>query len=95
MQDGERVGAWAAMIDAPRDRLPRASVRYDHVLLDLDGCLWVGDEALPTAPRRPSRRCARRASRSLFLTNDVRHAPEEFVRKLWRLGFQAVAGRGA
>ena len=25
----------------------------------------------------------------LFLTNDVRHAPEEFVRKLWRLGFQA------
>ena len=24
-----------------------------------------------------------------FLTNDVRHAPEEFVRKLWRLGFQA------
>src|SRR6185503_8896894 len=26
----------------------------------------------------------------LFLTNDVRHAPEEFVRKLWRLGFQAA-----
>ena len=25
----------------------------------------------------------------LFLTNDVRHAPEDFVRKLWRLGFQA------
>jgi HAD superfamily hydrolase (TIGR01450 family) len=27
-----------------------------------------------------------------FLTNDVRHAPEEFVRKLWRLGFQAALG---
>ena len=25
----------------------------------------------------------------LYLTNDVRHAPEEFVRKLWRLGFRA------
>ena len=25
----------------------------------------------------------------LFLTNDVRHPPEGFVRKLWRLGFQA------
>ena len=24
-----------------------------------------------------------------FLTNDARHAPEDFVRKLWRLGFQA------
>ena len=24
-----------------------------------------------------------------FLTNDVRHAPDHFVRKLWRLGFQA------
>ena len=24
-----------------------------------------------------------------FLTNDVRHAPEDFVRKLWRLGFKA------
>ena len=24
-----------------------------------------------------------------FLTNDGRHAPDDFVRKLWRLGFQA------
>jgi HAD superfamily hydrolase (TIGR01450 family) len=33
----------------------------------------------------------REAGRSVrFLTNDVRHGPEEFVRKLWRLGFQAA-----
>jgi HAD superfamily hydrolase (TIGR01450 family) len=61
---------------------------YDHVLLDLDGCLWVGDDACEGAADAVT--ALREAGASvLFLTNDVRHAPEEFVRKLWRLGFQA------
>jgi HAD superfamily hydrolase (TIGR01450 family) len=61
---------------------------YDHVLLDLDGCLWIGDDACEGAVDAVS--ALREAGASLlFLTNDVRHAPEEFVRKLWRLGFQA------
>ena len=61
---------------------------YDNVLLDLDGCVWVGDEALPGAPEAVS--ALREAGKSiLFLTNDVRHAPEGFVRKLWKLGVQA------
>jgi glycerol-1-phosphatase len=61
---------------------------YDHVLLDLDGCLWVGDDACEGAVDAVT--ALRTAGASiLFLTNDVRHAPEEFVRKLWRLGFQA------
>jgi HAD superfamily hydrolase (TIGR01450 family) len=61
---------------------------YDHVLLDLDGCLWVGDDACEGAVDAVT--ALREAGASvLFLTNDVRHAPEEFVRKLWRLGFQA------
>jgi HAD superfamily hydrolase (TIGR01450 family) len=61
---------------------------YDHVLLDLDGCLWVGEEACEGAVEAVA---ALRdgGARVLFLTNDVRHAPEDFVRKLWRLGFQA------
>jgi HAD superfamily hydrolase (TIGR01450 family) len=62
---------------------------YDHFLLDLDGCVWVGDEALPGAGDAVA--ALREAGKSvLFLTNDVRHAPEAFVRKLWRLGFQAA-----
>jgi HAD superfamily hydrolase (TIGR01450 family) len=62
---------------------------YDHVLLDLDGCLWVGDEACPGAVEAVA--ALRDAGRSVrFLTNDVRHGPEDFVRKLWRLGFQAA-----
>jgi len=66
-----------------------AAVRpYDHFLLDLDGTLWVGDEALPGAVEAVA--ALREAGKTvLFLTNDVRHPPEGFVRKLWRLGFQA------
>jgi HAD superfamily hydrolase (TIGR01450 family) len=61
---------------------------YDHVLLDLDGCLWVGEDACEGAVEAVT--ALREAGASvLFLTNDVRHAPEDFVRKLWRLGFQA------
>src|SRR4051812_34266711 len=61
---------------------------YDHVLLDLDGCVWVGEEALPGAADAVS--ALREAGKSvLFLTNDVRQPPEGFVRKLWKLGFQA------
>ena len=61
---------------------------YDHVLLDLDGCLWVGEDACEGAVAAVH--ALRDAGAEvLFLTNDVRHAPEDFVRKLWRLGFQA------
>src|SRR3954452_22480794 len=62
---------------------------YDHILLDLDGCVWLGDEALPGAVDAVA--ALRDAHKSiLFLTNDVRHAPEGFVSKLWRLGFRAA-----
>ena len=61
---------------------------YDHVLLDLDGTVWVGDEPCDGAAGAIA--ALRDAGASvLFLTNDVRHAPEEFVRKLWRLGIRA------
>ena len=65
-----------------------AIARYDHVLLDLDGCLWVGDDALDGAVDAVA--ALREAGKGIaFVTNDVRHAPDQFVRKLWRLGFQA------
>jgi HAD superfamily hydrolase (TIGR01450 family) len=67
---------------------PRVA-RYDQLLLDLDGCLWIGDEALEGAAEAVA--ALREAGKAVaFLTNDVRHTPEEFVRKLWRLGFQAA-----
>jgi HAD superfamily hydrolase (TIGR01450 family) len=62
--------------------------RYDHVLLDLDGCVYLGDEVIPGAPTAIS--ALRHAGKALaFVTNDARRAPEEYVRKLWALGVQA------
>jgi HAD superfamily hydrolase (TIGR01450 family) len=68
--------------------LKPAIARYDHLLLDLDGCVWVGDDALDGAVDAVA--ALREAGKGIaFVTNDVRHAPDQFVRKLWRLGFQA------
>jgi glycerol-1-phosphatase len=63
---------------------------YDAVLLDLDGCVWVGDEATPrTAEAVEALRAAGKAVG--FVTNDARHPGEDLVRKLWRLGIRASA----
>ena len=68
--------------------LKPAIARYDHVLLDLDGCVWVGDDAVDGAVEAVA--ALREAGKGIaYITNDVRHAPDQFVRKLWRLGFQA------
>src|SRR5215211_3416536 len=62
--------------------------RYENVLLDLDGCVWVGEEPTPRAVEAVA--ALREAGKGVaFVTNDARLGGEEFVRKLWRLGFQA------
>jgi HAD superfamily hydrolase (TIGR01450 family) len=64
------------------------AARYDHVLLDLDGCVWVGDDPTPRAAEAVA--ALRDAGKGVaFVTNDARHAGEDFVRKLWRLGMRA------
>jgi HAD superfamily hydrolase (TIGR01450 family) len=61
---------------------------YDAVLLDLDGCLWIGPDATPRAPEAVQ--ALREAGVALaFVTNDPVPAVETVVRKLWRLGFMA------
>ena len=62
--------------------------RYDHILLDLDGCVWVGD--IPTPGAVEAIAALRAAGKGVaFVTNDSQLLTEEYVRKLWRLGFQA------
>jgi len=63
--------------------------RYDGLILDLDGCLWVGDRAIPGAADAVD---AWKASgrRVVFLTNDPRSAPEDVVRRLWAHGVKAA-----
>jgi HAD superfamily hydrolase (TIGR01450 family) len=61
---------------------------YDHLLLDLDGCLWVGGQPTRDAPRA-LQALREGGKRVAFVTNDTRHSAEEYVRKLWSLGFRA------
>jgi glycerol-1-phosphatase len=61
---------------------------YDAVLLDLDGCVWLGDACTAGAPEAVAQ--LRSAGKAVaFLTNDSRMMPEDYVRKLWSLGVQA------
>jgi glycerol 3-phosphatase-2 len=69
-------------------RLAPLLLPYDRLLLDLDGCVYVGDAATPRAVEAVA--ALRTAGKGVaFVTNDVRHTGEDYVRKLWRLGFQA------
>jgi HAD superfamily hydrolase (TIGR01450 family) len=61
---------------------------YDHVVLDMDGCLWVGDDLTPRAAEAVA--ALREAGKGLvFVTNNSRRSAEDYVAKLWRLGLQA------
>jgi glycerol-1-phosphatase len=62
---------------------------YDIVLLDLDGCVWVGERPTRRAPEAVD--ALRRAGKRVgFVTNDSARSAEAFVRKLWRLGIRAA-----
>jgi glycerol-1-phosphatase len=62
--------------------------KYDNVLLDLDGCVWVGSSPTRGAPEAIGE--LRAAGKTVaFITNDARRSPEDYVRKLWSLGLRA------
>jgi glycerol-1-phosphatase len=62
---------------------------YDHVILDLDGSVWVGRIATPRAPEAIA--ALRAAGKGIvFATNDGSRSPEEYVRKLWSIGCTAA-----
>lgn len=65
--------------------------RYDQLIVDLDGCVYVGDDATPGAAGALA--ALREAGKRIaFVTNDPRRAGEDYVRKLWSLGVQASLG---
>jgi glycerol-1-phosphatase len=62
--------------------------RYEHIVLDMDGCLWIGDEL--TARAGDAVAALRAAGKGLaFVTNNPRRSAEDYVAKMWRLGIQA------
>jgi len=66
------------------------AARYDVCLLDLDGVLYVGPDAVPGAPE--ALRAARTAGmRAGFVTNNASRTPERVAAHLTRLGIPADA----
>jgi HAD superfamily hydrolase (TIGR01450 family) len=61
---------------------------YEQLILDLDGCVYVGETALPGAVEAIEA-LRTQGKRLAFATNDPRQATEHYVRKLWRLGVRA------
>ena len=62
--------------------------RYEQLILDLDGCVYVGDEATPGAVEAVA--ALREAGKGVaFATNNSRLGSEEYVAKLWGLGIRA------
>ena len=65
--------------------------RYDQLIVDLDGCVWVGDEPIDGSVEAIERlRTA--GKRVAFATNNSRRTGEDYVRKLWGMGIQASLG---
>lgn len=62
--------------------------RYQNLILDLDGCVYVGDRPTPGAVGAiETLRAA--GKRVAFVTNDPRHSGEDYVRRLWGMGIRA------
>jgi HAD superfamily hydrolase (TIGR01450 family) len=68
--------------------LSRLVAGYDQVIMDLDGCVYLGDEPVPGSVEAID---ALRAAgkRIAFVTNNTRHSEEDFVQKLWGMGIRA------
>lgn len=65
--------------------------RYEQLILDLDGCVWIGGEPTPGAVEAIA--ALREAGKRLaFVTNNPRRAAEDYVRMLWEIGVQASVG---
>ena len=57
--------------------------RYDQLIIDLDGCVWIGDQPVEGSVEALERlRVA--GKRIAFATNNSRRTSEDYVRKLWR-----------
>jgi HAD superfamily hydrolase (TIGR01450 family) len=61
---------------------------YDQFILDLDGCVWIGDEPTPRAVEAVE--ALRDAGKNIaYATNDPRSATEDYVARLWKIGIRA------
>jgi glycerol-1-phosphatase len=70
--------------------VPLSSIaqRYEQFILDLDGCVWIGEEPTPRAVEAVE--ALRDAGKDVaYATNDPRSATEDYVARLWKIGIRA------
>jgi HAD superfamily hydrolase (TIGR01450 family) len=65
--------------------------RYDQLIIDLDGCVWLGDEPIEGSVTAIEQ-LREVGKRLAFATNNSRRTGEDYVRKLWSMGIQASLG---
>jgi len=65
--------------------------RYDLVMLDLDGVVYVGDEAVPGAAAA-LRRVRETGTHVAYVTNNASRSPDAVAEKLGRVGVEAEPG---
>ncbi|MGH3345809.1 MAG: HAD-IIA family hydrolase, partial [Nocardioides sp.] len=63
---------------------------YDLLMFDLDGVVYVGDDAVPEAPEH-LRRARADGAKVAFITNNASRAPGAVAEKLTALGVEATA----
>ena len=66
--------------------MPLSSIaqRYDQFILDLDGCVWIGEEPTPRAVEAID--ALREDGKDVaYATNDPRSATEDYVARLWKI----------
>lgn len=64
--------------------------QFDHFLFDLDGCIYLGDQVIPSAPDTLAQ-LRRMGKGILFLTNAPYSPREAYAEKLRRMGISARA----
>jgi glycerol-1-phosphatase len=71
--------------------ISRLAAAYDQLIMDLDGCVYVGDEPVPGSVEALD--ALRGAGKPVaFVTNNTRHSEEDYVQKLWGMGIRASLG---
>lgn len=63
---------------------------YEGVIVDLDGCVWIGPQPIAGAAEALERLRAA-GKRVVFATNDPRGSVESYVHRLWRAGVRVSA----
>lgn len=71
-----------------RDRVMDFLSRFDYILTDCDGVLYVNDDAVPGVPQALNKLRAM-GKKIVFATNNSTKTREEMMKKLKKLGYEA------